>query len=68
MSHIFWQVKTTPHVSGSVNPVWESVTEFLVKDFTKVREQHISLKVISFTYSDDRMFVVFSDQRFLSGV
>jgi len=29
------KVKTTPHVSGSVNPVWESVTEFLVKDFTK---------------------------------
>lgn len=29
------KVKTTPHVSGSVNPVWESVVEFLVKDFTK---------------------------------
>ena len=68
MSHIFWQVKTTPHVSGSVNPVWESVTEFLVKDFTKVRDKHVSVKVISSGYSDDRMFVVFSDQRFLSGL
>jgi len=29
------KVKTTPHVSGSVNPVWESVVEFMVKDFTK---------------------------------
>lgn len=31
------KVRTTPHVSGSVNPVWESVVEFMVKDFTKVR-------------------------------
>ncbi|XP_020623204.1 tricalbin-1-like [Orbicella faveolata] len=29
------KVKITPHVSGSVNPVWDSVVEFLVKDFTK---------------------------------
>lgn len=29
------KVRTTPHVSGSVNPVWESVVEFMVKDFTK---------------------------------
>ncbi|XP_078344796.1 uncharacterized protein LOC144630322 isoform X2 [Oculina patagonica] len=29
------KVKTTPHVSGSVNPVWESVVEFMVKDITK---------------------------------
>lgn len=29
------KIRTTPHVSGSVNPVWESVVEFPVKDFTK---------------------------------
>ncbi|CAH3128724.1 unnamed protein product [Porites lobata] len=29
------KVKTTPHVSGSVNPVWDSVVEFPVRDFTK---------------------------------
>ena len=31
-----FKVKTTPHVSGSVNPVWDSVVEFPVRDFTKV--------------------------------
>ena len=40
----FLQVKTTPHVSGSVNPVWESVVEFMVKDFTKVRLSHLSAR------------------------
>ncbi|XP_044164205.1 tricalbin-1-like [Acropora millepora] len=29
------KIRTTPHVSESVNPVWESVVEFMVKDFTK---------------------------------
>lgn len=29
------KVRTTPHVSESVNPVWEAVVEFAVKDFTK---------------------------------
>ncbi|KAK2560475.1 Tricalbin-1 [Acropora cervicornis] len=28
-------IRTSPHVSESVNPVWESVVEFMVKDFTK---------------------------------
>lgn len=50
----FWQVKTTPHVSGSVNPVWEAVVEFLVKDFTKVRDKHFSERGISPRDSFDR--------------
>ena len=82
MSYIFWQVKTTPHVSGSVNPVWESVVEFLVKDFTKVRDKHFSAREISSRYSNDKLSkftctctqtqdlccCFFPDQRFLSGV
>ena len=74
----FWQVKTTPHVSGSVNPVWESVVEFLVKDFTKVRGKHFSVREISsrqifkenlYLYCTRTQDVCcFSDQRFLSGV
>ena len=36
--NLFWfQVRTTPHVSGTVNPVWETVVECMVGDFTKVR-------------------------------
>lgn len=30
------QIKTTTHVQGTVNPVWDSITEFFVKDITKV--------------------------------
>ena len=41
-------------MSGSVNPVWESVVEFLVKDFTKVRDKHFSVRGISSRYSDDQ--------------
>lgn len=83
MSYIFfWQVKITPHVSGSVNPVWDSVVEFLVKDFTKVRDKHFSVreylpdrvmtnfskKTCIFIVVKREVFVVFSDQRLLFGV
>ncbi|KAK3749842.1 hypothetical protein QZH41_015501, partial [Actinostola sp. cb2023] len=29
------KIKTTPHVQGTVNPVWDSITEFFVKDINK---------------------------------
>ncbi|KXJ28222.1 tricalbin-1 [Exaiptasia diaphana] len=29
------KIKTTTHVQGTVNPVWDSITEFFVKDITK---------------------------------
>lgn len=40
---VFFKIRTTPHVSGSVNPVWESVVEFPVKDFTKVRRMPLDI-------------------------